>query len=461
MIKRKIWPCAVSANQRGVVTVLTAISMVSLLGFSALVVDVGHMLYNQKRLDAATAAAALAGAQDLWAQSWATAAATATSYTGGKGKYNALPDNITVQAPTITGLKLTSVALPAANAASGFNAIKVQQTATVPMTFGPILGINSVNISSTSTASAGGGVAQPLNVEIVLDTTASMGNSDTSCGSGMTKLKCALNGAQSLIKQLSAAGDNVGLVLFPPVSKTTVTYETDCQSSPLVTLGTYMGGSSPNYWPDSTSITSTIIALTNSSNYMTNGMPNTSSPLMKAIGLGPSGCSPLDAKGGMGTYYAQAIYQAQSNLAALSAVNKQQNVMILLSDGDASASSGTQIKSTYAANQCQQAIVAANAAKTAKTWVYVIAYQAATSGGCSTDTTNLSPVNAKNIQPCATLKWLAGTTASNTAPSTISSYFYSDSTACSSNNSISSVSNLFKSISNTLMGSRLIPNNAT
>jgi hypothetical protein len=310
-------------------------------------------------------------------------------------------------------------------------------------------------------------VAQPLNVEIVLDTTASMSNTtDTSCGSGKKKIDCALIGARSLINQLSAAGDNVGLVIFPPVSKASVPYETDCNSSPTVSVQSYMGGSSPNYWADSTSITSTIIALTNSSNYLTNGNPNTGSPLMKALGGGPSGCKRLDVQGGKGTYYAQAIYQAQNNLAALSAVNKQQNVMIILTDGDASADSGTQIRSTNYYNQCKQAIDAANAAKTAKTWVYAIAYMAQTSGGCSTDTKTTSNSAGINIQPCNTLKWVAGTTSagppsSNTAPGTPSSYFYSDTAGCTSKYPISGVSSLFKSISNTLMGSRLIPNNAT
>jgi len=251
------------------------------------------------------------------------------------------------------------------------------------------------------------------------------------------------------------------LVVFPPLkSQASVTADASCNSS-SVQVQSYMDGTGANLWADTSSSISTIVALTSSSSYMSNGKPNTASPLMNALGVGSGSCTGLAAPGGEGTYFAQAIYQAQANLAALSAKNNEQNVMVILSDGDANAS-GSQINSGYATNECQQAIVAANAAKTAKTWVYVIAYQSPTSGGCSTDNSStLSPlVNGKGIQPCATLTWISGTTASNTAPSSPPSYFYSDSSACASNNAISSVSTLFGYIGNTLAESRLIPNNA-
>ena len=63
-------------------------------------------------------------------------------------------------------------------------------------------------------------------------------------------------------------------------------------------------------------------------------------------GTKTTGC--LQAPGGEGTYFADAITQAQTNLAAFksslgSAGANTQNVIIILSDGDANATSGSEI----------------------------------------------------------------------------------------------------------------------
>jgi Flp pilus assembly protein TadG len=455
-----------SASQHGSVTIIVAVSLVVLLGFAALGVDIGYVFYNQKRLQAATDAAALAGGQDLWVKSWATAQADATSYSATGGKYNALPSGITVQAATITGLQLASVALPYGQAVSGYNGIKVTQTATVPLFFGQFLGIKTVNISATSTAGAGGGGPPPLNVVIVLDTTASMSSPDASCSAG-TKIGCALLGAQSLMSQLSSAGDNVGLVVFPPFGSSTAAGNAVCGSSTSV----------PYAGADSSSNVSTIAGLTNSSGssgYMSSGKLNTSSTLVQAVG-GKTGCNGLQAVGGQGTYFAQAVNKAQSLLHTLSSTNGEQNVMIILSDGDASSGSFSGAAPSHiGTDECQQAIVAANNAKTAGTWVYVVGYGVA-SGGCSTDTTLYGKGNVtgytsttaltgtKNITACHTLQTMAGNAANYSIPSPASSYFYADSssTGCASPNPSNGVSTLFTDIGSALLGTRLLPDNAT
>jgi hypothetical protein len=56
---------------------------------------------------------------------------------------------------------------------------------------------------------------------------------------------------------------------------------------------------------------------------------------------------------------------------------------------DASASSSNMPAGKYN-NQCHEAITAAQAATAAGTWVYTIAYSAATSGSCSTDSPTIS-----------------------------------------------------------------------
>jgi hypothetical protein len=176
---------------------------------------------------------------------------------------------------------------------------------------------------------------------------------------------------------------------------------------------------------------------------------------------GKSGCAGLIAKGGVGTYFAGAIYAAQSSLIAAQAANKGSlNAMIILSDGDASASSSnitgaTSQKATvvYGSqyNQCQQAVAAAQAATTAGTAVYSIAYGASTSG-CSSDANTGAP--QAGISPCSTMKQMASTPAN----------FYADATSgsCTSpSNPTLTLNNIFQHVYSTLTYPRLLPDNAT
>lgn len=73
-------------DQKGSVLVYVSLSMVVLLGFAGLAIDTGQLFYCHRELQAATDAAALAGAEDL---PNATAVATATSYSALAGKKNA------------------------------------------------------------------------------------------------------------------------------------------------------------------------------------------------------------------------------------------------------------------------------------------------------------------------------------------------------------------------------------
>ncbi len=57
------------------------------------------------------------------------------------------------------------------------------------------------------------------------------------------------------------------------------------------------------------------------------------------IAAGGAGCTGITAPGGEGTYYAQVIYAAQAALVAQQTANPgSQNAMIILSDGNATAS---------------------------------------------------------------------------------------------------------------------------
>ena len=193
------------------------------------------------------------------------------------------------------------------------------------------------------------------------------------------------------------------------------------------------------------------------------GSFNTSSAL--AVATGAASCSGVQTPGGDGTYYAGAIYAAQSSLvAAQLAAATSRNVMIVLSDGDASATSakitGSSGKSgsTYGAatDQCLQAINAAKYAQGQGTTVYTIAYGAASSG-CSTD----SP----SISPCSALKQMSSgySVSSGASPD-----FFSDSTASQNTGQCTSPTNpnlnlnqIFGTIAAQLTKARLIPNNIT
>jgi hypothetical protein len=141
--------------------------------------------------------------------------------------------------------------------------------------------------------------------------------------------------------------------------------------------------------------------------------------------------------------------------------------MIILSDGDANASSGHMVNSsgqnighngnTYPSldDQCHQAISAAHYASLSGTTVYTIAY-GSPSSGCSTDTGGLA------ISPCSELKQMStGYVSDTNAPR-----FYSDSTASaapgqciSSSNPNLNLNGIFGAIAAQLTKARLIPNN--
>jgi hypothetical protein len=214
-------------------------------------------------------------------------------------------------------------------------------------------------------------------------------------------------------------------------------------------------GKSPTIQPYSYPTLPTYQITSFSSDYRSSDTATTltsSSSVVAAVG-GKSLCTGLQAIGGEGTYYAGVIYAAQAALAANSTTGTQ-NVMILLSDGDASAKSSAMPGASTTSgvypstvNQCQQAVTAAQAATAAGTQVYSVAY-GATSSGCSTD--------GGKITPCQTMQQIAS------APQ----YFFSDYTASagdgsciSASQSTSNLNQIFTQIASNLTVGRLIPDN--
>jgi hypothetical protein len=201
---------------------------------------------------------------------------------------------------------------------------------------------------------------------------------------------------------------------------------------------------------------------------------STANPLEIATGADTaSNCNGLTTPiSGEGTYLAGAIYSAQSALAAAQTANPGSlNALVILTDGDANATkpltdaSGNTLTSKTSpplgtggaypslVDQCQQAITAAQYAATSGTSVYVVAYQASTSG-CDTDATAYQ-------DPCTNLQAMALKAGSATA---YPPYFYSDATtsnkgACTSTaNPNLTLNQVFQAVSGSFTQARLIPN---
>jgi Flp pilus assembly protein TadG len=462
-MNRRIISCLLRLHRdrSGVVAILAGVLIVALVSFSAIVIDLGFLFYAQRAIQSSADAAALAGAQNLNVGAGGTAISTAISYSGVSGDDNAKANLTITMASGYPQLKCFTSTGVSCTGPDSANGIVVVEQATVPLYFARIFGVSSWQISATSTAGGRGGATQELDVMIVLDTTQSMGtNLDSSCGSGMYRINCAEGGIQVLlsglwpcVQSLASCGtvtngnvaapvDEVGLMAFPGLTNASqAQYDYDCATSPNPATASY--AASPVYQ---------IIAL--SSDFRTSVAAttlNTSSDMVKAAGAGGSGCTQgIQAVGGFGTYYADAITAAQAALAGASRPHAQ-NVIILLSDGGANAQSSN-MPSGKATNQCHEAITAAATAAAAGTWVYSVAYGSSTtaSGGtCTTDTPAISS--------CSTMQQIASDPTK----------FFADPSggtpACTSpdNPSITDLNSVFQQIGIEATAPRLLPNNTT
>jgi hypothetical protein len=449
---------------------------------TAIVFDFGMVYINQNRLNGSTQAAALAGAQAM-AQGGATTStvtAAATLYSGASGDDNANAG--------LTGVSMVSgyPALSCLNVLkSSFNincygpgstnAIQVKQQVSAPLYFLGLFGVNSVTLTSTATASMKGANVSPFNIAIIMDTTHSMTSTDSASNCTNTRMSCALAGVSTLLKNISPcltsqstcgaatsgnvsnSVDRVSLLAFPPVSTVGLINDLNC-SGVLPTIASY---TTP------LPLLSTYQIVNFSSDYRTSDTTstlNTGSSLVAAVsGLHGTPC--LQAKGGYGTYYAQAIRSAQAYLVAEQALHpNSKNAMIILGDGDSSATCSTSLLGTCLTGdmpgastttgsymstlqECHQAVTEAHTAALAGTRVYSVAY-GANSSGCGTDT---SPA----ITPCETMRQIAS------APG----YFFSDYTATGGSSSCISaaqpatgLSQIFQVIAGDFTVARLIPN---
>ena len=446
-------------DRRGFTSVLVAMSATVLFGMASIGVDVGLALSAKSALQANTDAAVLDAAL-VWSNTGSqTSASTAAT---GWHTSNTVPFTASVTASTPTFSCLTSTSgLPNCSSTAP-NVVAMKQTAQVPTYFARVLGIKSVTVAAEAAAAKAGGPTKALNVMFVLDTTQSMGTGtdDTGCKvpgvSSPTRLTCALYGVQLVMKQLNPALDKVGLMVFPGMKSTWV----PCGKPSIEAYGT-------------NGIVYQAIHAALDTDYATKtGTLNNSSNLVKAVGDNAKGLNAcVQAPGGEGTYYAQVLAMAQSALVAEGSASAQ-NVIILFSDGQASATA-SDMNSTYAtspcnpggavvcaqndAQECNAAIYNAGQATGAGTWVYAIAYDSPKTA-CPSLTTG-SGKSAKTIYDSKTgtnvSVWTPCSAMQNIASSLAD--FFSTNSACQDGpNTYTDVASAFQQAGETLSAPRLV-----
>ena len=493
-----------SRDQGGQSAVMIALTATAIFVLAATSIEAAHIYYAYRKLVASTNAAALAGAQAM--PDTATAKANVAAYSSENGKFNATPIlQSAVATPTFACLSTVTSSLNVAcetsnGAAGGYNALSVTQTATVNLWFGRLIGLSKINMSATATAAMRGGTSTPWNIAIILDTTKSMSDPDSGKQCSGTQISCALQGLQALLSDLDPCAlgqtctsstsyvDSVSLFVFPPVLTSSAPLDYCSGGSGAPTHEYYMVPALNSSW------TYKVISFSN--DYRTSDSAtslNSSSDMVRASGAG-SGCSGIQAPGGAGTYYAQAIYTAQAALVTQQTNNPgSQNAMIILSDGNATATasySGSGTSATFsstsdlqpsspgslngitgnnptspaypsAVGECGQAVLAAQSAANAGTAVYTIGYGAEASG-CSSDHTYSASVTTnggswgQGGSPCQALAAMASAQVN----------FYSDNAngcqaTAPSNQNLTKLTAIFQAIFDSLTSPRLIPNGTT
>lgn len=542
------------SDQRGQSAVWLIVSLTAMMGMAGITLDLGQAYVVRSQLQSSVSAAALSGASGAGMYNTGTYSAinVATTYSGLDPVNGSNP--VVVTTPCLNALMSGTTCAAAGNPP---NAVRVVQTASVPMTFMRVFGIKTITVGAKATAAMSS--TQPWNVAIILDATGSMNTNDPYCStSNTTAEQCAMNGIQTMLMGIdpcyggtsncSSSSSNarfrVSFFTFPNVTTATVAYDYNCGGTPTsedYTLPVIpAAGSTSGYTPfgytagsGGATIPTTTYQVTVPnvggadangflSDYYSSGSLNSSSILVKIIGNGSTkGCMAVPSNSfvtgsgstqGGETYFASAIYAAQTALqaeqAAVASLGIQsKNAIIFVSDGQAGAyngafpkpvstanntsegisvtSSGSSSKNiTGAANtfgiypdyhdQCQQAIAAAQYARSQGTRYYAVAYGSENVGcGSSeqgtdstlvvTGTLNVPITNAKTILPCTVMEDMASPVGSSV---TGLWYFYTEGSSikngCSDTTHISSnLQTIFGAISATFKNARLVSNDAT
>jgi hypothetical protein len=503
-------------REEGVSAAIVSLSMVAIIGMGALALDVGRTYGVQRWLQNSADSAALAGAEyiddgsagsttisGLDTDSANAVAKFGASTIGGVTGFNAKTNISVTTSAQLECLNLGVSCIGAtgsgATAVNNANAIQVKQTATIPMFFAEILGVQSMTVSAVAVAEAGGFSAKPYNIMFILDATQSMTDADTDkddvsggCGSTVTQETCAQAGIRLFLQKMNPATDSIGLLTFPelltPALALTDAVCPTATSSPIASKytalsedeGSGLSNEPTGFVSDAAWPTYEVVAPeTTYSTVATSSKasaPNATDPLVIAVGGGA--CDGMTAFGGLGTFYADAIDQAQTILASLkssgtASQKAAQNVIIMVSDGNATS---TKIYTTAANGQtnasvaqCEQGFHAATAATAAGTWVFTLAFGSPTTApsgsnaSCTTDSASESysnPTVKSPVSPANSACYAMQNMASQPG------FFFADQSlesgqtnACISpaNPSLSGVIALINNVANVLQKPRLLP----
>jgi Flp pilus assembly protein TadG len=370
-------------NERGQILPMVALGMVGLIAMGGLTMDVGRAYVVRSQAQSSTNAAALAAVGPIYSSDPGAASTLANQYAAlnpipGVSQVNGYPKTTTLC------VNMMMVGTTCAKNNNIPNAVQVVERVTVPTYFMKILGVSTLTVSATATASPGN--PNPWNLAFIVDTTPSMNSNDNNCG-GITALKCALNGAQSLLGAANpckgvptcnntTANFHVALFSFPNISTTDAPDDYNCGGTPayqpysLPVIGlsgytpiTYTFSNQTTRHHGSPTTTTNAVQLTYQSTYgatdadangfFTNyydssapGNLSSTSSIVKAIGHGttnpclvPPSSQNAGPSGGV-TYFAGALYAAQAALIAERDLMATQHVttqdgIIIISDGQA------------------------------------------------------------------------------------------------------------------------------
>jgi Putative Flp pilus-assembly TadE/G-like len=160
-------------KERGAITIFVAMALLALLAFGAFVVDYGTMWVSRRQAQNAADAAAMAGARSLPINggSYDEAASAALAFAGQSpiwGQYPTATD-VTVS----TAASTTALPCPPSAVATGGDCIRVDvvrgtvdrdgvaHANTLPVFFGPLVGLTSQGVRATATAQAAPGNGTP------------------------------------------------------------------------------------------------------------------------------------------------------------------------------------------------------------------------------------------------------------------------------------------------------------
>ncbi len=239
-------------EERGQVLPLVATCLMLIMGLTALSIDGGRAYAAWRALQSATDAEALAAAQSMQlANAPSDVYAAALKYSATTGNLNANPilTNVASPQPVLECLNTLVTQNQYCVGPVPYNAVKVTQTATIPMYFAGIFGKSTMPMTAISTAAAHGGVPRYANVAVIMDTSLSMGQVDSNCGN-VTQMACALGGVAVLLQyiapcpvisgnctQSSTPGQvqdsiqRISMFAFPNVSTTTASVDSNCTVS--------------------------------------------------------------------------------------------------------------------------------------------------------------------------------------------------------------------------------------